>query len=206
MRRPLLLALSIVCVHRIGIHTKWEIAAAATAAAVKSSQSELPFLQGSWTIDSSTITYFTFTHNHSQINPFLNFSMPVLFFFFLSQHVKPRPHVGTSWSPYINPYIPNKRNLPAIFVNLAPCTTSLPRDTLPLLSVPERPSARLVLDFGPTPFFSSSRPPSRTPRILYPLSSGPGLPSQFSRLCQSTCLSHPFRPSRYWRSKGTNTL
>lgn len=72
MGRPLLLALSIVCVHRIGIHTKWEMAAAATAA-VKSSQSELPFLQGSWTIDSSTITYFTFTHNHSQINPFLNF-------------------------------------------------------------------------------------------------------------------------------------
>ena len=81
MRRPLLLALSIVCVHRIGIHTKWEMAAAATAA-VKSSQSELPFLQGSWTIDSSTITYFTFTHNHSQSIHSSIFQCQSFFFFF----------------------------------------------------------------------------------------------------------------------------
>lgn len=66
----------------------------------------------------------------------------------------------------------------AIFGNLAPRTTSLPRGTLPLLSVPERPTARLVLQFGPTHFF-----PSRTAvSIRSPLD------QDFLRLYQSTCL------------------
>lgn len=66
----------------------------------------------------------------------------------------------------------------AIFGNLAPRTTSLPRGTLPLLSVPERPTARLVLQFGPTHFF-----PSRTAVSIRSF-----LDQDFLRLYQSTCL------------------